>query len=175
MGLLEPQRRWGTQGRQNAGVPHIVPLPTEGVRTGAGGGGTKTHPPPEKLGSNRPMTAIARRDKAQQRRQTQRWRQRREPVAQGTFLNTPPTQLPPQPKTTRTRVMSTTKRSRRRLWEAKPVQGLRQRRTAIGPKETARGPSGRRGGIKTPVERARSENRTTERRRRGPPLTVTRA
>ena len=45
-GRLEPQRGRGTQGRQNPGSPHSVPLLTGGGRTGAEGRGRKpTHRP----------------------------------------------------------------------------------------------------------------------------------
>ena len=134
-----------------------------------GGGGTKTHPPPDKPGSNRLMAVKARRDKAQRRRRTQRWRRQREPAEQGTRPNTPLTQLLLQPKATCNRVVSTEKRRRRRQWEAKPERGLCQKKTAMGPQDTEGGPSGRRGGTKTPEGRARSGTQPTERRRRGPP------
>ena len=43
-GKLDPQRGRGTQGRRNPGIPHSVPIPTGGGRTGAGGKGRKpTH------------------------------------------------------------------------------------------------------------------------------------
>ena len=125
-----------------------------GMMDGGRGEGKKTHPPPEKPGCNHPMASTARCDKAQRRRQMLRWRQRREPAVQGTCPNNPPTQLPTEPKMTCTRFVSTTKRRRRRRWEANPVWVLLQQRTAMGTQYTARGRSGKRGGVKTPGGRA---------------------
>ena len=76
---------------------------------------------------------------------------------------------PVQLKTAYTHAVSTTRWHRRRWWEYKPVQGLLQRRTAMGPHNTVRGSRRRRGGTKNPGGRARSGNWPTERRRRGAP------
>ena len=160
---------------RSPGWPHSVPIPPGGWTGGGGGEGEKTHPPPEQPGSNLPMAETAQRDEAQRRRQTRRWRRRMEPAVQDTRPNTPPTQLPLRLKTVCTRVASTKRWRQRRRWEANPVRGLRQRRTATGPQHTARGPSARRGVTKTPEGELREGNGQQRDRGEGPPQTVVRA
>ena len=166
-GMTRPPERLGALREEKRWEPPQCPNP-DGGRTDAGGGeGTKTHPPPEKPGSNRPMVATARRDEAQRRRRTRGWRRQMEPAAQVTCPNTPPAHLSPQPKVTRIRVVSTAKRHQRRRWEAEPVRGLRQRRAAMGPQDTAGVTSGSRGEANNLGERAQRGQRLTERQRRG--------
>ena len=61
---------------------------------------------------------------------------------------TSPAQPQPQPKVMCASVVSTAKRQRRRQWEARTEQGLRQRRTAMGPQYKAVTRRGRRGRTK---------------------------
>ena len=91
-GTTRPPDKMRDPGETKPWEPPQRPDTNWGRTDGGGGEGTKTHPPPKKPGSNRPMAETVQRNEAQQGRRTRRWRRRREPAAQGTRLYTSPTQ-----------------------------------------------------------------------------------
>ena len=105
------------------------------------------------------MLAMARRDEADWRRRRRRWIRRQKQVEQGTRPNTSMAQLTLQLKTASTRAVSTPRWRQRRRRKAKPVQGLRHERTAMGPQPTDQANLRTRGGTKNPGEGAQRQRK----------------
>ena len=166
-GMTQPPERIGVPKELKPLDPPQRPNANRGRTDKGGGEGTKTHPLPDTPGRSHPMAETAWHNEVRQEGRTCRQRRRREPAAQGTNPHTSPARLWPQPKATRTSVVSTKKR-RLRWSEAQPARGLRRPRTAMGPQDTDTH-SLRRGGTKPQEERERNGKRPTERRRRGAP------